>query len=156
MKTSTKLAAILVGLFSTLASADEATTLRMGGDFTHYKNKSAIYSVGFEDFDRDNFGTKLEVGAYTDSDPGHVGAPFGSVLLGKRFGSYEGLNATGFMGCAIIGSTDQVLGSLFEFTEEAIVGYKNVGLGYKHVSNAGLASPNHGRDYVSLTVAFHL
>src|SRR5581483_2475391 len=136
------------------ALADDATTLRMGGDFTHCKNETAIYSAGFEEFDRHGFGHKFELGAWTDTKEDHRFSPFGSVLLGKRFGDYEGFNLTGFAGIAIIGYTDAALGGIFEFTEEAIVGYKNVGVGYKHISNAGTASPNQGRDYISLTVAF--
>lgn len=138
------------------ALADDAVTLRMGADFTHYKNETAIYSLGSESFDRDGFGCKLEGGFWTAIDPSHRASPFGSVLGGKRFGDYNGFNLTGFFGVVVLGHTDGALGGNAAFTEEAVLGYKTVSLGYKHISNAGLFPPNHGRDYISLTLAFPL
>jgi len=134
--------------------ADERAVLRMGADFTHYKNRTSIYSLGWEDFNSLGLGHKFELGGWTDETGGRCSSPYGSILLGKELGTSEGLNLTGFVGLSIIGYTDAALSSPFEFTEEAAVGYQNVGIGYKHFSNAGLSEPNHGRDYIFLNLRF--
>lgn len=151
---SALIAALLV-LAPMKASAEYATTFRAGADLTHYKNQTSIFSLGIENFDKeDGLGYKLELGAWTDIDQGRYSSPFASALLGKRFGNYDTFNATALLGIAVIGYPDSVLSTPFEFTEEVILGYKCVGIGFKHFSNAGIKEPNHGREYVSLTIAF--
>lgn len=145
---------ILLALVPVRALSDDAITARMGADFTHYKNETAIYSAALESFNRSNVGTKFEFGGWTDTGANRCQSPFGSVLVGKRFGYYDGFNLTGFAGIAIIGNTDSALSTNFEFTEEVVAGYNVVGVGYKHISNAGIKTPNNGRDYISLTFAF--
>lgn len=153
--------AVKVALFAAILAlwplnvlADQAMTFRAGGDFTHYKNETAIYTLGLEDFNRDGFGVKGEVGAWTDIGEGRRSSPYVAGKVAKRFGDYQGVNFTGFFGVSIVGYPDSALSSPFEFTEELILGYKFVGCGYTHFSNAGLSKPNIGRDYQSCTVVF--
>ncbi len=149
-------------LFATLAlsvlpfpgAPGDSTTLRMGTDLTHYANETSMYSVGFQHFEANGLGYKLDAGGWTESASDRKSAPFGSVLVGKRFGSVNGINMTNLIGVAVIGIPDSALSTTFQFTEEAAVGYKAVGLGYKHFSNAGIKEPNHGRDYIYLNFAF--
>lgn len=147
------LAAVLA-LLPLRSLADTTTTVRSGVDLTHYKNQTSIYSIGVQDLNRDGFGWKLEAGAWTDSGQDRKGSFFTSAMGAKRFGDLDGFNLTGLFGIIVASNADGALGSPLAFTEEAILGYRAVGIGYKHISNAGLWVPNHGRDYLSVTVSF--
>lgn len=156
--TTIKIAALIavLSLFPFRALADGATVLRMGADMTHYANQTSIYSLGYEEVARDGFGHKIEAGFWTDTGSDRKGSPFGSLVGLKRFGDYEGVNVTGVFGIMIVGYPDAALASAFEFTEEIAIGFKDVSIGYKHISNAGLKEPNHGRDYIFLNLALPL
>jgi len=137
------------------ATAEDNTTIRAGFGAGH-SDKSAIYSVGYEERNvRDVLMYKLDLGAWTSGTRGKS-SPFVSGLVGVRLGSVADFYAQGLVGIAIVGNTDELLGSNFQFTEEAAVGYKSVSVGYKHVSSANLGDPNLGRDYWFCELKFPL
>jgi hypothetical protein len=63
-----------------------------------------------------------------------------------------------FFGPAFITATDYRLSSVYEFNTDVQIGFidknKSIGIGIKHISNAGLQSPNLGRDFLYLKVGF--
>lgn len=146
--------ALLISCSSALADED-TVTFRMGQGVTN-TCKSALYSVGFEKDFKDSITYRLDFGAWTDVGLNRRGAPFSSVLIGKRAGEYTSLNFTAMVGILIMGSPDSALALPFNFTEEVALGYQQVSVGYKHVSNAGIKEPNLGRDYVFLNLTFPL
>lgn len=140
-------------LLASIARGDENLVLRMGAGFTN-NTKSAIYSLGYEsEFDRFGF-YRIDLGAWTDSAPGHSSSPFGSALAGVKIG--KALNLKLGFGALIMGYPDRMLGFPFNFTEEATLSYKAFGVGYKHISNGGLKEPNLGRDYFYLNLGISL
>lgn len=157
MKTLIKAAIlVIVSVFiPTQVLAGESVALRMGADLTHHKT-STIYSLSWQNTFGSDFIYRGEVGGWTEDNPNHQGSPFGFVLLGKRFGDFQGLNATILMGTGFIGHTDIVLSSRLEFTEEVAIGYRLWSVGYKHISNAGLGDHNAGRDYIFMNFTIPL
>jgi hypothetical protein len=101
--------------------------------------------------------TRLEAGAYADQSnrKGARSSGFGFAGIGVQ-PEYGPLYVNFFQYVGLIGSPDTVLGGLFQFSEEAGIGIKDerngtsVGLFYKHISNAGISSPNFGRDFVGI------
>jgi len=152
---TTLLLATAFVLFPFKSVADSNLALRMGSGIANTE-KSAIYSIGYEETFVDHFLYKIDAGAWTDNQPERNGAPYGSVGLGPRLGSLKGFNLQIVGSVAIAGYTDSLLGSNFQFTEELTLGYGPVGFGYKHFSNAGIIRPNIGRDYVYLNLALPL
>lgn len=146
---------VLLG-YCGVANAYENIVYRMGFGLSNTKD-SALYSLGYErNFKHSIFQYKFDVGAWTTTRPGRASSPYGAFLLGPKFGDDTGFNLRTMAGISIIGLTDEMLGSNFQFTEEAIISYQTVGIGYKHVSNAGIVKPNLGRDYLYIHFTFPL
>lgn len=103
---------------------------------------------------------KLGVGVWADSrnSDQRKSAGYGSYSLGVRV-EPGGFYAESFWGVAGITHTDQLLSSVFEFTQDFAVGAQDrkgrfIGVSYKHFSNAGITLPNRGRDFVIINVGF--
>jgi hypothetical protein len=148
-----------LSLFLTLSSlithAHDGLLFKTGLGVFHSQN-SATYAIGYYDTFNDNFLYKLDLGTWTDQRENRLSSPFSSFSLGGIVGNYRGVNASLSAGILILGYPDGTLGSPFSFTEELIIGYQCVGVGYKHISNAGLAEPNFGRDYMFLNFSLPL
>lgn len=74
--------------------------------------------------------------------------------IGPQLKLDNGLYSDILIGAGGVSLTDHKLSSHFEFSEEIEVGYKRVGIGFMHVSNAGLSNPNSGRDFLLLNFKF--
>lgn len=149
------LTTLLAFIIPVAAVADDALMFRTGvGAATN--RKSALFSIAYQNSFYDNFFYKFDGGAWTDSAPNQSGAPFVSGLLGYRFGNFDGFNFTPAIGGLVMGYPDGILGSPANFTEEVMLGYKGVGIGWKHVSNGNTSSPNLGRDYVFFNLTLPL
>lgn len=146
---------VLLTLLSSTALAEDSYSFRMASGIAN-SEKSALYSVGYENQFSNPFVYKLDFGAWTAGGTGQRSSPFSAFLLGARLGNYDGFHLQPLAGVVVIGHTDELLGSNFQFTEELAVGFKNVSLGYKHFSNAGIIRPNIGRDYLFLNFNFTL
>lgn len=139
-------------LSSSAALAQDVVSFRTGFGPTTAR-KSALYSMAWEEKAFDDIFYKIDAGFWTDAESGHSSAPFVGPLLGYRFGTYRGFNVVPAVGFLVMGYPDALLGSPFNFTEEFTVGYTGLGIGWKHISNAGFSSPNAGRDYIFLNFA---
>jgi len=118
--------------------------------------KSALYSLNFEKVFDERFHYRLDVGFWSDTRPNQRGSFFTSFLLGKTLGNYKVFHGGMDVGLVAMSSPDSVLSSAFEFTEELSIGYKEFEIGYKHISNAGITTPNLGRDYLFLNYRMQL
>jgi hypothetical protein len=60
--------------------------------------------------------------------------------------------AAGVWGPSYYSSPDGYLGGRFQFNQDLTVGlqdsFNTIGVGYKHISSAGIYKPNKGRDYL--------
>lgn len=102
-----------------------------------------------------------EVGGYVDNAGyGRKGAGVGKLQFGVKPGPYTGLYGKAFGGPCLITATDVRLGSFYQFCTDVGIGVRDrdsfVGIGYSHISNAGLKLPNSGRDYVVFEMGISL
>jgi hypothetical protein len=94
-----------------------------------------------------------EVGGYVDnSGEGRKGAAFAKLQIGAAPGPEIGVFAKAFVGPCLISSKDVLLGGYGQFCSDLGIGIRDrtsfVAIGYSHISSAGLARPNKGRDYL--------
>lgn len=79
----------------------------------------------------------------------------GSVRAGVKV-DIGSVYATATTGPGYISQRDGYLGGYFQFVENAVVGIQDqfgtFGIGYQHISSAGLEHPNKGRDYIFMQV----
>lgn len=102
------------------------------------------------------FSQKFEGGLWVDPHGGteRSSSAFGSYSLGVRVDN-PSFYAAIYWGAGLITHRDSRLGSNNQFFNDAVIGFKDsaerhIGLSYKHISNAGLSSPNKGRDFIML------
>ena len=95
-----------------------------------------------------------EVGGYVDNGGrGRKGAAFGSFQVGVAPGPDVGLYGKAFLGPCLISTRDSQLGGFGQFCSNMGVGFRDrtsfLGVNYMHISSAGLAYPNRGRDFMA-------
>ena len=138
-------------LFATLcfaATAEENMTIKFGSGVNHIPN-SSLYSVGFEKyFENSKYLYKVDFGFWSDSHFKNKGSVFTDIMIGHKFGTIKSLNANFMIGLLLMSDPDRVLGSPYQSTEEISLDYKRLSIGIKHISNAGVKTPNLGRDYL--------
>lgn len=99
------------------------------------------------------------IGGWLDnSGKGRTGSAVTSGQLGFEVNS-GGLVAGIFTGPALISNPDVLLGGPFQFMDDLHIGIQDrsgyyIGLMYRHLSSAGIETPNIGRDIVSLELRF--
>jgi hypothetical protein len=111
--------------------------------------------MGFRREERlmDGLNTAFELGGYVDnSGEGRKGAALGKVQLGVTPGMEKGIYGFGFLGPCIITAKDKLLGGYGQFCTDIGFGIRDkesfMTVGYSHISSAGLAMPNSGRDFL--------
>jgi len=98
-----------------------------------------------------------EVGGYVDNGGGgRSGAGIVKVQFGVKPGQHSGLYGFGFVGPCVITATDTQLSTHTQFATDIGLGVRDMdtfmSVGYSHISNAGIALPNKGRDYLLFSV----
>lgn len=135
--------------FCLQAHADEVS-LRYGIGAIEKQAHTRYFSAVYRDnvFDIPIFIKQTEIGYIKDSQDINAWSLFRSY--GIQFKADWYFRAVAGMG--LISKKGNRLGGNFQFTEEIELGYKQVGLGYKHISNAGIQKPNLGRDFLQLSI----
>ena len=95
---------------------------------------------------------KWEAGMWSDTHgDGRKSSGFGGWSIGiePKLGTFYIHSFWGLIG---ITHTDSMLSTNFQFMQDIGVGLRDargisIGLGYKHISNAGIQQPNKGRDF---------
>lgn len=102
---------------------------------------------------------QYEIGFWVDPRTnGYSGSGYAANLVGVEVKTNP-LVLRAMIGPAIITNTDILLGGIFpQFTEDFFVGIidntgNSIGAKYKHLSSAGIYSPNVGRDFVGLEIS---
>lgn len=106
------------------------------------------------------FVRQYELGGWVDNSgiEGRRSSLLGGASLGVNVNA-EIFFAQALVGPSLISHTDSNLGGHFQFNNDIALGFRDpdtkatVGLSYKHVSSAGLASPNKGRDFIMFRVS---
>lgn len=116
-----------------------------------------LFSLGREE---DLFGPFIhqgEIGLYADqSGHGRKSSAFGFYSIGVEVNPGYFL-ARSLWGIGAITHPDAMLGGQFQFTQDLFIGVKDykenaIGLNYKHISSAGIYTPNKGRDFLTVQV----
>jgi len=121
--------------------------VKLGSGIFQSNKNVAVYSLSYRHYTTPFFFQNAEVGYWVDNKKNSKNSYYEQYSLGlrKRISSYW---VEGQMGGSIVTGVDQYLSSAFEFTEEISLGYKNIGISMRHYSNAGLSSPNKGRNFI--------
>lgn len=147
-------AALFAGLSDSAYSSD--LKLKYHINATGEPSSLKAISVAYEG-DEGFFRSNTEAGYWADHRPGGQNSFFGMVGFGVR--PVAGPIYIGVMqNFALISNKDAYLGGNFQFVEEASLGVLDeksqisVGGFYKHVSSAGIFSPNMGKDFLGIQV----
>ena len=101
----------------------------------------------------------FELGGYTEATEGRKPAVFGKLQLGVKPGPETGLYGFAFFGPALISATDTQLATHYQFATDLGFGirdrFTSMYVGYSHISNAGIKTPNTGRDYLLFGMGFN-
>ncbi len=122
---------------------------------------SKIFGLRYESPLMSGLNVATEVGGYVDNfGNGRKGAALAKLQLGINPGADSGVYGTAFTGPCGISATDTVLGSNLQFCTDFGAGVRDkdtfIAVTYSHISNAGLKLPNHGRDYIVMSMGFFL
>ena len=122
------------------------------------KNKYVEFGIqkAFKVFD-----TRWGIGGWTDKTkyPGASHSVYTHYQLGLETRNREGFYTGFFIGPSYISNPDTLLSSHLQFSQSVEVGWGDtrgvrIALIVKHLSNAGLKTPNKGRNFVGLQVRF--
>lgn len=106
------------------------------------------------------FKLRSGVGGWTDcAGNGRDDAAYFSEQLGFEVVNSAGTYASVFTGPTLLTATDSYLGGHFQFQEDVHLGISDpagngFGVFYKHLSSAGIETPNIGRDLMGVEFKF--
>lgn len=149
---------LLSSLISTYAKADEYI-LRFGGMLnqpTLVQNK--LVSLAYSGPISTIFDYQIEGGWFVDNNVNKK-TLFISPTVG--FNTTSGSLYLGiFFGPSLVSNTDSYLSTPYEFHTNFEVGFRDpkkgtdIGVGFKHMSNAGIVGPNLGRDFLYIKIGW--
>lgn len=97
---------------------------------------------------------KLDGGVWIARRPGRKTAFYLSPSWGYRILPFKGIYVESYIGAGVISGIDSELGGLFQVFHDVNFGFIqdewSLGLGFKHISSAGIYTPNKGRDFLSV------
>ncbi len=103
---------------------------------------------------------QVEIGGFGDTyGRGRLGSGFAFYSLGTTVDA-QPFRLQALWGAGGITTTDDRLGGNFQFTHDLSIALydssnESIGIGWKHISSAGLSSPNKGRDFILMRMGFN-
>jgi hypothetical protein len=121
---------------------------------------SKIFGLRREEYVWEGIHTGFEGGGYVDNGGnGRKSAGLFKAQLGIKPGQKEGVFGKAFIGPCLMTTRDTVLGGFGQFCTDVGFGMRDtdsfMSIGYNHISSAGLAMPNKGRDYLVFEAGIH-
>lgn len=160
-----KVMALVIALATCAANAEAGSFGRYGvGAFNsaeHSKAETKVFSLGYEDEVIGPMIKQVEAGLWVDATGnGRRSSGFASYSIGVEC-SPGSLVLRTLWGVGAITSPDAFLGGWFQFNQDLLLGFKDsrgtvFGLNYKHLSSAGIYSPNKGRDFLVVQAEINL
>ncbi len=154
--------ALLLLLTATCYAGEDQYILDVGvGDFDSAKGNmpdTKMVGIGVEEELWGALKDRGVVGGWADTGGGgRSGSAFAAMQLGWEVQS-GGTVISVFSGPGVISSPDVVLGGAFQFITDLHLGIKDrdgnyLGAFFRHISSAGIETPNLGRDIVGLEIA---
>jgi hypothetical protein len=158
-----KLFVLVTLLISTTAHAGSFWRYGVGifSSADYGKVETKMFSLGYEEDWFGPFIKQYEVGVFADQGGhGRRSGGFGNFSMGVEVNpGYLVLRST--WGVGAITCPDSMLGGWFQFNQDLLVGLRDnkgnaIGLDCKHISSAGIYSPNTGRDFLTIQVEIPL
>lgn len=151
-------------LLSTPALAQQDQVLIDGGLGVFNSGKKSLsetkmISLGVQEDVWGPLKDRVVLGGWIDNaGGGRNGSAFGAGQIGFEVNS-NGLVGSIFTGPALISSPDVLLGGRFQFMDDLHLGIQDkdsnyIGIMYRHLSSAGLETPNIGRDIIAIELRF--
>lgn len=113
-----------------------------------------LYGVEYVERIKRAIHIKGEIGVWISKQSERHSSLFASAGGGYRVQLDSGLFFEAFLGPGFVHSTDAHSSSHIEIMHDINAGFMKdgfgIGLGYKHISNAGLVPPNLGRDFAGM------
>lgn len=145
----------LLTLLSTKSLADEYN-FRYGISTPRSPSQSKVFGLGY--YDHLVYGFHYTLQADLINTPANTKSNT-SFIAGPGLGlSVEGEKAFARVtwGPSYLSQKDQDLGGHFQFMQDLVIGvqdyYNIIGVGYKHISSAGIEKPNHGKDFLYIII----
>lgn len=150
---------VLLVVLSRTSCADDNISFKLGLGLLNGKPSSEIKAGSIRDEWRlsQSLWQAVEGGVWSDTnrsgDPNNRRLPAVHVeyQIGVRPSS-EHFFVGAFSGVMLMLPPDAVLGGAGQFVHDLMVGFKDdrafVGVGYRHISSAGIFRPNKGRDFI--------
>ena len=153
----------LITLLAFLVSIPtQAAYLKFGGSIGNSVTFGTKFlAIGHQDHLLSLLDYQLESGYILDNEfPGLYRALYVSIAPGFSIVKTDYYLKV-FCGPALISNTDVHLSSIFEIATDIELGLRDIrgldlGVGYKHMSNAGLVPPNLGRDFLYFKININL
>jgi len=153
--------ATFISLFALNAHADSFFKYGVGvfNSAKDSKAETKVFSLGYSEKFFQAMMYQLEAGAWIDNrkdlDRKSSGFGFGSIGLDVQTGAFY---IQALWGAGLITCTDSMLGGPFQFNTDLGIGLRDsngysIGIGYKHISSAGIELPNKGRDFMMMRLA---
>lgn len=158
---------MLIGLLVAIAVMLAAPKVANAGTFGRYglgvfnsaqysRGETKLFSLGYEQDWVGPFIYQYEAGMYNDTGPGRGASGFGNISAGVEVAPGY-LILRSLWGVGAITTPDDMLGGWFQFNQDFLIGLRDItgnmiGLDYKHISSAGIYSPNRGRDFLVVQV----
>jgi len=146
-------------LFSTLSYAQEDQTVIDIGVGISNSSGTRMGVIGLQEDLWGPIKQRFMVGGWLDnSGNGNSSSPLMGYQLGFEVNN-NGLVMGVFSGPTWIGVPDQLLGGMFQFMSDIHLGIQDlhsnyIGVMYRHISSAGIESPNLGRDVIGLEIRY--
>lgn len=150
-------------LCSRIASADQVAFKYGVGTLLPDQSSMSVkaFSISSQDYLGWGVTEQVELGVFSDIyGEGRESAGFGFYSLGATVDA-EPFRLQALWGVGGITNPDNRLGGLLQFTYDMGLSLYNshsnesIGVGYKHISSAGLSSPNRGRDFILMRIGFN-
>ena len=105
-----------------------------------------IYPIG------DHMKLKADGGVWIARQAGRKTSVYFAPAWGYRIVPFKGIYVEAYIGVGLISRPDSQLGGHFQIFHDVNFGFSQggwgLGLGFKHISSAGIYSPNKGRDFL--------
>ena len=155
---------LLIGIWANVAYGDDSQYIVDGGigvfhSATNSLSETKMLTLGIQNTISGPWKDRTVVGGWIDNAGG---GKTGSALASGQIGfevNKDGLLAGVFSGPAAISTTDVLLGGHLQFMDDVHLGIEDkdknyFGVMYRHLSSAGISTPNIGRDVIAIELRF--
>lgn len=141
-------------------AADYSVKFGPGISNSRLTGSTKAFGLRYEDSIFYSLSYAAEMGGWVDNGGnGRSNSLLAKLQVGVTPGMERGIFGKAFVGPCFLNATDTQLGGHGQFCTDIGLGLRDVftfmDIDYGHISSAGLATPNKGRDYIMFEAGFH-